>query len=77
MALRQSQWREATMPIPSDLENGTQLRIVRRRAIAMVVFYIAATLTLLCAAVLDPTIPPIPGRFDAAVPTVSAISFAK
>jgi hypothetical protein len=64
------------MPIPSDLENGTQLRIVRRRAIAMAVFYIAATLVLLCAAVLDPPIP-IPGRFDAAVPPVSSFSVAE
>jgi hypothetical protein len=62
------------MPIPSDLENGTQLRIVRRRAIAMAVFYIAATLALLCAAVLDPS---IPGHFDAAVPPVRSFSVAE
>jgi hypothetical protein len=52
------------MPNPSDLANSSQLRIVRRRTIAVAVFYAIAALALAYAATLTPASPTIAGEPD-------------
>jgi hypothetical protein len=45
------------MPVPSDLENGVQLRLVRRRAIAVAMLYVAAAAAFLLAAMPPSSVP--------------------
>jgi hypothetical protein len=55
------------MPNPPDLANGSQLRSVRRRTIAVAVFYAIAALALAYAATLSPASPTIAGQPDVLV----------
>jgi hypothetical protein len=55
------------MPGPSDLENGAQLRFVRRRAIAVAMFYVAAAAAFLIAATPHSSAPPLSAGADVAV----------
>ena len=55
------------MPIPADLENSAHLRFVRRRAIAVAVFYVAATVIFLLVASPHSSTSPIQGNTDVAM----------
>jgi hypothetical protein len=55
------------MPVPSDLENGAHLRLVRRRAIAVAMFYVVAAAAFLLAATPQQSAPPISANADVAM----------
>ena len=55
------------MPVPSDPENGAQLRSVRRRAIAVAMFYAVAAAAFLLAATPPSSAPPLSTGADVAM----------